>query len=354
MSAGRIAWIDHAKGLGIILVVMSVAALAYGTPGNSAGDAGNWMLGLAAWALPFVIPAFFLLSGLFLHRSLYGSASVYFDRKVLRLVYFFALWLAIETVILNAGAFTRGPAELARLYLGGWIAPESPLWFLQQLALFYLVTRAIRRLQPVRVLAAGALLQVLSEAGLFYTGWSVTDHFAANYIYFYAGYAGASLVFSFARDATARWKDLAWSLGIWACVHTAFVAMGIAGLPIVSLILGFAGSFALIGLGVVLSSFPAAHFIADTGRQSMAVYLGFFIPLQALVTLVQASGIFADAGAASLAIAAVTLMVALGMQRLALETPLRALYVRPRIFRVKPSQAKQRGSLLVSPTQPDA
>ena len=130
--------------------------------------------------------------------------------------------------------------------------------------------------------------------------------------------------------------------------------MGIAGLPIVSLILGFAGSFALIGMGVLLSTLPAAHFIGDAGRQSMAIYLGFFIPLQAVVTLVQASGIFADAGAASLAVAAAALMIALGMHRLAMETPLRMLYVRPRIFRLKRSQTSQRGTLLVSPTQPDA
>lgn len=349
MHAGRIAWIDHTKGLGIILVVMSVAALSYGTPDGAL----NWMQGLAAWTAPFVVPAFFLIAGLFLHRAIFGSAPAYFDRKVLRLVYFFALWLAIETVVLNAGAFTRGPTVLARVYLSGLIAPDSPLWFLQQLALFYLVTRAIRRLKPARVLAAGALLQMLAAAGLFHTGWSVADHFAANYIYFYAGYAGASLVFSFTQGAAMRWRDLAWALVIWAGVHTAFVAMGIAGLPIVSLILGFAGCFALAGLGVVLSKLPAAHFIGDTGRQSMAVYLGFFIPLQALVTLVQASGIFADSGAASLAVAAAALMIALGMHRLAIETPLRALYVRPRIFRLKPSQVSQRGCLLPSPTQPD-
>ena len=46
MHAGRIAWIDHTKGLGIILVVMSVAALGYGTPDGAL----NWMQGLAAWA----------------------------------------------------------------------------------------------------------------------------------------------------------------------------------------------------------------------------------------------------------------------------------------------------------------
>ena len=350
MHAGRIAWIDHVKGLGIILVVMSVAALGFGAPEGGS----NWMLGVAAWADPFVVPAFFLIAGLFLHRSLFGSAPAYFDRKLLRLVYFFTLWLAIETVILNAGAFTRGPAELARIYLSGWIAPHSPLWFLQQLALFYLVTRTIRRLKAPRVLAAGALLQMLAAAGLFQTGWSVADHFASNYIFFYTGYAGASLVFSFAQSATTRWRDIGWALGIWAGVHTAFVAMGIAGLPIVSLILGFAGSFALIGMGVLLSTLPAAHFIGDAGRQSMAIYLGFFIPLQAVVTLVQASGIFADAGADSLAVAAAALMIALGMHRLAMETPLRMLYVRPRIFRLKRSQTSQRGTLLVSPTQPDA
>ena len=350
MSAGRIAWIDYAKGIGIILVVMSAAAIGYGAPEGGV----NWMLGLADWARPFVVPAFFLISGLFLHRGLFGSAPVYFDRKILRFAYFFALWLAIETVILNAGMFSQGLPGLAQLYLSGLVSPQSPLWFIQQLFLFYLVTRAIRRQKPARILAGAAVLQILAAAGLFQSGWSVVDHFAANFVFFYAGYVGASLAFGFANKAENRLRDLGWTLTVWAGVHTAFVAMGIADLPIVSLILGFAGTFALISAGVLLARIPAAHFIGDAGRQSFAIYLGFFIPLQLLLMLVKMSGIFADTGAASLAIAAATLMIALGMHRLAMETPLRALYVRPRIFRIKPSQAAGRGSLLVAPTQPDA
>ena len=350
MSAGRIAWIDHAKGIGIILVVMSVTALGYGAPEGSM----NWMLGVTAWAQPFAVPAFFVLAGLFLHRSLFGSTPAFFDRKVLRLAYFFALWLAIETVVLNAGAFSRGLPELAGLYLRGLIAPESPLWFIQQLFLFYLVTRTIRRRKPAHVLAGAAVLQILAAADLFQFSWSVLDHFAANFVFFYAGYAGASLVFQFANGVVTRLQDLAWGLTVWAGVHTAFVAMGIADLPIVSLILGFGGAFALAGIGVILARLPAAHFIGDAGRQSFAIYLGFFIPLQALLVLVKMSGVFADAGAASLSIAAATLIIALAMQRIAMATPLRALYVRPRIFKLKPSEAAHRGSLLVSPTRSDA
>ena len=197
---------------------------------------------------------------------------------MLRLAYFFALWLAIETVVLNAGAFSRGLPELAGLYVKGLIAPESPLWFIQQLFLFYLVTRTIRRRKPAHVLAGAAVLQILAAAGLFQFSWSVLDHFAANFVFFYAGYAGASLVFQFANGVVTRMQDLAWGLTVWAGVHTAFVAMGIADLPIVSLILGFGGAFALAGIGVILARLPAAHFIGDAGRHSFAIYLGFFHP----------------------------------------------------------------------------
>jgi uncharacterized membrane protein YcfT len=344
MPTGRIAWIDHSKGLGIILVVLSAAALGYG----DADTGGNWMQGLAAWANPFTVSAFFVIAGLFLHRAIFGSAPAYFDRKVLHLAYFFAIWLAVETAFLHAGAVVHGPAELARVYLSGWAAPDSPLWFIQELAIFYIVTRLVRRIRAVRVLAAGALLQIVSAAGLFSTGWSVADHFAQFYVFFFAGYAGAPLAFRFALGAADRRKDLITGLAVWAAIHTAFVALGIAGLPLVSLILGFAGTFALIGAGVLLAALPAAHFIGDAGRRSMAIYLGFFVPLQVLLTLVQMSGIFADAGAASLAIGAATLVIALGMQRLALETPLKLFYVRPMALRIKPSRTAQRGSLLTS------
>ena len=344
MAGGRVAWIDQAKGIGIIFVVMMYSAWAFG----EAAPGGNWMLGVAAWVSPMTVPAFFMIAGLFLHRSIFGSAAAYYDRKVLHLAYFFAIWLAIETAFFNGAGLIRHPLEFLRLYLTGWIMPQSPLWFIHELAVFYIVTRLLRRVPAARVLAGAALLQVLGATGLFHTGWSVADRFAGYYVYFFAGYAAVPVVFQYARGVTERWRDIAGGLLLWLAVHTAFVALGIAGLPIISLILGFAGSFAIIAAGVLLSRVRAAQFIGYAGRRSLAVYLSFSIPMSLLQALLGSGTIIPDAGAASLATAVTTIAVSLAAYRIALGTPLRALYVRPRILRIAAARSAQRGTLLSS------
>ena len=346
MSGGRVSWIDHTKGLGIIFVVMLCSTLGYG----QAAPAGGWMNAFAAWVAPMTLPAFFLIAGLFLHRSVFGSAAAYFDRKVLRLVYFYTVWLAIQTAFFHAGALLPSLSGLSQVYLAAWVTPASPLWFIQELVLFYIVTRLIRRLPSVRVFAAAALLQVVHTAGILQTGWSVTERFAEYYVYFYAGYAAVPTVFQYARAVTQRSGDVARVLAVWLAVHTAFVALGIADLPLVSLILGFAGILALVAAGVALASLPAAAPVGRLGRMSLQVYLGFFIPMQVLQAVLAATGIIPEPGTAALVVSAVSLAVSVVMYRTAKGTPLRVLYVRPRMFRLKTAKSAQRGSLIASAT----
>lgn len=344
MAGGRVAWTDHAKGIAVILVMLTYAAQGY-----VAADTGaNWMLAVAAWARPIAFPAFFLFAGLFLHRRIFGSAAVYFDRRILRLVYFYVIWLAIQTVFLHADVLVGNPLGFAGLYFSGWVQPEGPLWFIHELVVFYVATRLLRRAKPAHVFLAAAFLQVLHAAGLLNTGWSVADHFAEYYVFFYAGYAGMPIAFKFARAVSERPYDMAGVLTLWLAVHTAFVGFGIAGVPVVSLFLGLAGTLALVGAGAALSSVPAARFIGTAGRSALPVYLGFFIPMVILQTLLSANPVIPDAGTASLVIAGLTLAVAFGFYRLVLGTPLRVLYIRPQILRLK--QASPRGgSLLSSP-----
>ena len=346
MAAGRVAWIDHAKGLGILLVILMASVAGPYSP----AEEGNWMAGVAAWAAPITLPAFFLIAGLFLHRSLFGSRTAYFDRKVLHFAWFFAVWLAIGTLVFHASAIFANPAEFVRLYLAGWVAPQGPLWFIHELALFYIVTRLVRRMPVQRLFVAAVLLQLLHAAGLFQTGWAVVDRFAAFYVFFLAGYAGVALVFRFARAIPDRAPDMVRALAVWFGVHTLFVAFGIAGLPLVSLTLGFAGAFAIVAAGVMLSWIPAAHSIGEIGRHSLAVYLGFWIPMH-LMQAVLSGGqviIIPDPGTASLMTAAAALAISLGLYRRLIQTPLRVLYVRPRMLRLRPARSSQRGSLLSS------
>ncbi|MGH6859665.1 MAG: acyltransferase family protein, partial [Phyllobacterium sp.] len=88
-QAGRVDWVDIAKGICIVFVVMMHSVLGVE---NAAGGQG-FMHAVVAFAQPFRMPDFFLISGLFLARVIDRPWRVYTDRKVMHFLYFYVLWL---------------------------------------------------------------------------------------------------------------------------------------------------------------------------------------------------------------------------------------------------------------------
>src|SRR5260370_37158948 len=62
---------------------------------QTAGHEG-WMHAAVAFARPFRMPDFFLISGLFLARVGDRDWRDYLDKKVIHFAYFYVLWLAIQ------------------------------------------------------------------------------------------------------------------------------------------------------------------------------------------------------------------------------------------------------------------
>ena len=62
----RTQWIDYAKGISIILVVMMHSTL---SSEEALGHVG-WLHEVVAFAKPFRIPAFFMVAGLFASRAI--------------------------------------------------------------------------------------------------------------------------------------------------------------------------------------------------------------------------------------------------------------------------------------------
>ena len=74
----RIDWVDYAKGICIVMVVMMHSVLGVEA---AAGQTG-FMHALVAFAKPFRMPDFFLISGLFLPLVIDRDWRTYLDRKV--------------------------------------------------------------------------------------------------------------------------------------------------------------------------------------------------------------------------------------------------------------------------------
>ncbi len=82
MHDGRGDLVDYAKGFCIVFVVMMHSTLGV----EAAAGQNGWMHPVVAFAVPFRMPDFFLISGLFLANVIDRDWRTYLDRKV---VHFF-------------------------------------------------------------------------------------------------------------------------------------------------------------------------------------------------------------------------------------------------------------------------
>src|SRR5260221_1398655 len=88
-AGGRVDWVDYAKGICIIMVVMMHSVLGV----EKAADQNGFMHLVVMFAKPFRMPDFFLISGLFLPVVIGRDWRIFLDRKVVHFVYFYLLWL---------------------------------------------------------------------------------------------------------------------------------------------------------------------------------------------------------------------------------------------------------------------
>ncbi|RZA11678.1 MAG: acyltransferase, partial [Proteobacteria bacterium] len=212
----RLDWVDMAKGLSILLVVMMYAAF---STGEDTGGTGvlHWLI---AFATPFRMPEFFLISGLFLSLVIARSWSAYADRRVVHYLYFYALWAIIHIVFKDA-LIGRDPVGAISYLAFAVVEPYGVLWFIYQLAVVSAVTKLLYELRAPHwaVLAIGAILQL---SGV-HTGSYLIDQFAAYFVYFYAGYALAPHIFKLADWAGRNVRLALAGLVLWAAANAALV-----------------------------------------------------------------------------------------------------------------------------------
>src|SRR3954454_22244558 len=277
-TAGRVVWVDYAKGICIVMVVMMHSVLGVEA---AAGQTGFMHL-LVAFAKPFRMPDFFLISGLFLSVVIDRDWRTYLDRKVVHFAYFYVLWVTIQFGFKAPGfAAESGWAHVGYLYLESFIEPFGTLWFIYLLPVFFVVTKALRRAPPLAIWSAAAALEMLHVA----TGWTVIDEFCGRFVYFYSGYLFAAHVFALSDRARARPAFALAGLALWALVNGGLVVSGFSEWPVISLALGLAGACAIVVMGTLLAHARWLEFLRDCGEHSIVIYLAFFLPMAATRTL---------------------------------------------------------------------
>jgi uncharacterized membrane protein YcfT len=328
---GRLDWVDYAKGICIVMVVMMHSVLGV----EKAADQTGFMHAFVAFAKPFRMPDFFLISGLFLSVVIDRDWRTYLDRKVVHFAYFYLIWVTIQLGF-KAPSFAAESnwSHVGYLYLESLIEPFGTLWFIYLLPIFFVVTKLTRKFPPLAIWAVAAALEMAPVA----TGWTVIDEFGARFVYFYSGYLFANSVFAMSDRARAKPALALSGLALWALVNGGLVVSGFSEWPLVSLALGFSGAGAIIVIGTLLARAHWFGFLRFCGEHSIVIYLAFFLPMAATRTLLLRSGLIPDIGTVSLIVTVAGVAGALAIWRMALALHANFLFERPDAFWIAPKK----------------
>jgi len=333
LTPPRVDWVDYAKGICIVMVVMMHSVLGVEI---AAGQTGFMHL-VVMFAKPFRMPDFFLISGLFLAVVIDRDWRTYLDRKVVHFAYFYVLWVTIQFGF-KAPSFAAETSwtHVGFLYLESFIEPFGTLWFIYLLPVFFVVTKAARRLPALLIWGAAAFLEMSHIS----TGWTVIDEFCARFVYFYSGYLFAGYVFALSNRARARPGLALGGLALWALIDGGLVASEFSEWPLISLVLGLAGACAIVTSGTLLARMHWLTFLRYCGEHSIVIYLAFFLPMAATRTLLLKSGIIHDIGTISLIVTVIGVAGALALWRIALKAGANFLFERPAAFWIAPQKPR--------------
>ena len=311
-SSKRLAWVDLAKGMSMILVVMMYAAYNTGTHTGSVG----FLHYVIAFATPFRMPEFFLISGLFLSTVIARPWQRYADRRFVHYMYFYVLW-AFIMIALKVGIFARDPIAMVADLARAIVQPYGVLWFVYMLGLFAIATKLLWqfRIPHWLVITVATGLQI---ASINVSSYIVTQ-FTAYFVFFYIGYALAPQIFRVAGwVAENPGKGIA-ALVAWFVVNGLLVflpsfellpgetRMGFAAFPPLHFLLGVAGAVALCAFSVVLMDRPYTGWLRWIGGHSLVVYLAFTIPMSVFREIAMNTGLITQTGPLSLAVFVVAL-----------------------------------------------
>ena len=302
MAAQRVDWVDTAKGICIVFVVMMHSVLGVEAAVGSTG----WMHAIVAFAAPFRMPDFFLISGLFLSNVIARDWKLYLDRKVVHFAYFYILWMTLQFIV-KAPVFAgeMGWMGALQFYLVSFVQPFGTLWFIYMLPVFFVVCKlAHDKGVPWQVmLGLGAILQIAP----IHTGWLLVDEFASRFVYFYAGYIFAPKIFELADWARERVSLSLVLLVAWGLINGGLVYIGWSAKPFVALALGAAGAGAIILTSALIVKAGQMDFLRHFGENSIVIYLAFFFPMGVSRVILLKLGIL-DIGTVSLIVTIVSVI----------------------------------------------
>ena len=188
----RIAWLDAAKGIGITLVVV------YHTLEgvlNSYSNSPIWVEWFASYFSLWLMPMFFMVSGILARHTIEFSALKQITPKVINWFYIYVLWsFIIYLVRLVLGGITNTQISGDEIFKILW-NPVPTIWFIYALLLSFILTWVLRRFDGRIVFVCAIIINICNA---YLGGWlseTIFERLAWIYPFYVMGYFFSGMIY---------------------------------------------------------------------------------------------------------------------------------------------------------------
>lgn len=296
-AAVHLPWVDFAKGLCMVLVVLFHSALFMETQVNK-GYVGFWTAFSAALS-SLRMPIFFFVSGLLATNAIWRSLSETRVRTI-GMFYLYAIWtfVFLLRVWMPQPRRADGSAPEGWMLLVSLLLPTS-FWYLYALPVFFLAAWVLVRVLGRRSFWALLPLGLLSAMSLLihpFTDWIIQPPFdrlklpslAANFVWFFLGLHSRTILTKLMSKASyARMAGSAVAyLVLWLAMMLLHLGLSLKVLLAVIALYFMAQVVALVDM----KSRPAT-ILSRIGKQTLPVYIGHIFLISITSAVVKATGL---------------------------------------------------------------
>ncbi len=265
-------WLDYAKGIGIILVVLGHANQGVAGPGMDGWSTNQVLLNGLIYS--FHMPLFFMLAGYSASLSARSDTDQFlkglFWSLVLPYLVWSIIWISLKAMMPDATTNAAGFHDLLEIL---W-DPVEHLWFLYALFFIRTIWFIVPPL-PSRMYAAAVVLLLVCVAMLLRILWPETatvPYFLENLAFYGIGFAGLGIVLAGARTNKVAGAVFILAGVVWlGCVLTSPRRLDPALIATVALL----GSAMVISLAHLLPAPRAGllRLLALIGEASLVIYV---------------------------------------------------------------------------------
>ncbi|MCW4355884.1 acyltransferase family protein [Hoyosella sp. YIM 151337] len=273
----RVQWVDIAKGMTIVLVVLLHAVNMLVTK-DLAPDFWRTINGVLQ---PIRMPLFFVASGLFAQGMIAMTWPKMLRSRVAHLFYLYALWLVVFFAVHNvlpAEVRHDGYATLANIVSGLYI-PNSALWFIYGLAVFAVAAKLITKLPVAVQLGVAVALNIYSQY-FPVVSWS-WNNLAEYFVYFLLGLHLRTVIIRISNRNTLLWISA--SVALYAGIYYLLKEALPVGVPGLKVVLTTAGLVAGVLVASRLAGTWFGGLLNTVGKNTLPVYLMLDIVIAILV-----------------------------------------------------------------------